>query len=225
MISSNDNEKPDFQNAMFAANSILCESRTISTFPFKVKSLIKELCDIKIVPMNKSLDAFHVNVDVIRSEDAALVRFEGYEIIFYNENKSKNRIKFSLLHELGHYCLLHDLDNKEIYDISEVETNFFAAQLLMPEQIINELRKRGKQINVVNLTQWFGVSREAAQKRIDTLRKCNYSKRSEEDKMLDEIILTKYSSFIDNIAPKNEYIYDVDYEEELQKERNSWLCR
>lgn len=37
----------------------------------------------------------------------------------------------------------HDLNNKSDYSLYEVEANFFAAQLLMPEQVINELRRRG----------------------------------------------------------------------------------
>ena len=105
-------------------------------------------------------------------------------------------------HELGHLQCGHDLDNKDVYDIYEVEANFFAAQLLMPEQVIIELQNRGAMITKENLIEWFSVSKEAAEKRIATLRKIDFKRRSLEEKVVYESILLKYKSFIDKIAHK-----------------------
>lgn len=66
----------------------------------------------------------------------------------------------------------------------------------MPEQIINELIKRGKRISKENLILWFGVSEQAAIKRLDTLRKIDFSKRNYDEKDMDEMIVTKYKTFI-----------------------------
>ena len=118
----------------------------------------------------------------------------------------------------------HDLNNKENYDLYEVEANFFAAQLLMPEQVINELRRRGTQITSHQLQKWFGVSKLAAEKRMETLRKIDYSHRTDEEKTMDDYIVMKYKNFIDKIAPvSNTFnMYDPYEEEELQNERNNW---
>ena len=89
----------------------------------------------------------------------------------------------------------HKLNDSSNYQIQEIEANFFAAQLLMPEQIINELIKRGKRISKENLILWFGVSEQAAIKRLDTLRKIDFSKRNYDEKDMDEMIVTKYKTF------------------------------
>ena len=103
----------------------------------------------------------------------------GNKIIFYNESiNSKSRIRFSIAHEFGHDQMHHKLNDSSNYQIQEIEANFFAAQLLMPEQIINELIKRGNRISKENLILWFGVSEQAAIKRLDTLRKIDFSKET-----------------------------------------------
>ena len=116
----------------------------------------------------------------------------------------------------------HKLNDSSNYQIQEIEANFFAAQLLMPEQIINELIKRGKRISKENLILWFVVSEQAAIKRLDTLRKIDFSKRNYDEKDMDEMIVTKYKTFIDSIAPKSFNYYDYDEEEEMQNVRNNW---
>ena len=166
---------------------------------------------------------YGIDIKTFGSQDAIYQNLEEKGIIFYNEEiSSKERQRFSLNHEFGHIQLNHDLDNKNMYGIYEVETNFFAAQMLMPEQIINELINRGKQITVENLMSWFKVSKTAARKRLDTLRKIDFSHRSYDERVIDESIVLKYQTFIDSIAPKRVDYYDPYMEEELQHERDSW---
>lgn len=118
----------------------------------------------------------------------------------------------------------HNLNDEVNYDLYEVEANFFAAQLLMPEQLIIELRRRGMQITKEKLQKWFGVSKQAAEKRMETLRKIDYSHRTDEEKSMDDYIIMKFQNFINEIAPiSNSFnIYDPYEEEELQNERDSW---
>lgn len=104
----------------------------------------------------------------------------------------------------------------------EIETNFFAAQLLMPEQILREFIRRGVAVNNVFLRQHFGVSREAAEKRLKTLARTNSEWRTRQEAEYDDIILAKYSSFIDSICPKSSY-YDYEYEEDMQNQRDKWF--
>jgi len=92
----------------------------------------------------------------------------------------------------------------------------------MPEQVLNELKDRGAVISVEFLVKTFGVSKEAAQKRIETMGKINYDWRSSDESLFDETILFKYKTFIDSILPKKNRNtwYEDDYE--MQQERDSW---
>lgn len=216
--------KPDFKNANIRANEILVASSTIISFPVRAKRIIKEWTDISLVPF-KNAHKFNVDIEAFGSESAVLHCKCGRYVIFYNDEEIAQRVKFSILHELGHYIFQHKLDkykSREEYDKNEVEANCFAAQLLMPEQVINELKNRGAIISKEFLQNNFGVSEEAAEKRIKTLGKLNYGWRSPEEKIFDETILFKYSLFMDSILPKkNQYtMYEYDYE--MQRERDGW---
>ncbi|WP_256197225.1 ImmA/IrrE family metallo-endopeptidase [Massilicoli timonensis] len=214
--------KPDFKKALEKANDVLVSSIVIETFPFSIKKVIKEKTNIACRSYLKA-GMYGIDIKTFGSQDAIYQNLEEKGIIFYNEEiSSKERQRFSLNHEFGHIQLNHDLDNKNMYGIYEVETNFFAAQMLMPEQIINELINRGKQITVENLMSWFKVSKTAARKRLDTLRKIDFSHRSYDERVIDESIVLKYQTFIDSIAPKRVDYYDPYMEEELQHERDSW---
>lgn len=219
--------KPRFKKIIDEVNMILLNSDNIKSFPFSITKVIKEQTGIVCRSFDKGA-AYGVEIAAFGSDDAIIEKFNGRYIIFYNDSStiSTERKKFSLGHEFGHKIMNHNLINKENYDTYEVEANFFAAQLLMPEQVINELRKRGMQITKENLQKWFGVSKLAAKKRMETLRKIDYSRRTEDEKAMDDYIIMKFQFFIDTIAPKskknNIYDYDPYEDEELQRERDKW---
>lgn len=147
------------------------------------------------------------------------------KIIFYNEEELIARIRFSILHEYGHYKLQHDLDTKdeEMYKKFEVETNYFAAQLLMPEQLIRELQSRGKRITKEFLIELFEVSEMAAQKRINTLNKNLIL--SEQERYFDDLIIQKYKNWLDSkVPPLNSFNMFFD-EYERQQERERWMYK
>ena len=60
------------------------------------------------------------------SEDA--FRSGSMRLIAYNDRKPQKRIRFSLMHELGHHVLKHKNDTSE----NENEANFFANNTLAP---------------------------------------------------------------------------------------------
>ena len=164
--------KPDFEKSYVAANNILVSSDVLTMFPFKTKDILK-MEDNIICCSYKKAKKYNVNIEDFGSKSAVLIKQGDNKIIFYNEEELIARIRFSILHEYGHYKLQHDLDTKdeEMYKKFEVETNYFAAQLLMPEQLIRELQARGKRITKEFLIELFEVSEMAAQKRINTLNK------------------------------------------------------
>jgi len=131
------------------------------------------------------------------------------------------------LHEFGHYILGHELNldrNNKLYGVQEVKANCFAAQVLMPEQLLRECSKRGKKLSEDFIMQSFGVSWEAARKRRNTLARTVYEWHSREESRYDDIILIKYAEALNRIAPvPYQYSYSFEDDYEREQERNSWL--
>ncbi|HHV13248.1 MAG TPA: ImmA/IrrE family metallo-endopeptidase [Clostridiales bacterium] len=82
--------------------------------------------------------------------------------IFYNDKKAKRRIRFSLMHELGHLVL--DTDD-------EAEANTFASNILAPSMAVHYSNIK----NVRELSNLFDVSLECAKYALDTCEKWSYS--------------------------------------------------
>lgn len=213
--------KPDFQKAYRNANEILVSSKIITSFPYSATKLIKEQSQIVCRSFDKA-HKYNVDIEAFGSESAVIMNLDNRDIIFYNQNEKPERVKFSMLHEYGHRKNGHDfkINSDEIYGIAEVETNYFASQLLMPEQILREFQKRGKRIDKDFLINTFGVSEQAAIKRIENLKKITWE-RSLLEKQYDDIILNKYMTWINSTVSNNiDYFFIED--EEKQKERELW---
>lgn len=215
--------KPNFAKAYSAANEILVKSNIIATFPFSPIDLVKEqaLCVCRSYSLARK---YGVDMKDFGSESAVIMSMGGKTIIFYDDLKPKAHIGFSIIHELGHLINQHDFRNKdeELYGQYEVETNFFSAQLLMPEQLIRELQHRGVRISTGFLQSEFGVSALAADKRLSTLARTSGEWRSRAEREFDDIILLKYASFLDRICPITDR-FDFEDEYEKQRERERWL--
>jgi len=209
-------KKPEFSKSYRLANEILVSSHSLTDFPFSIKKIVQERGNGNIVckPFSKAA-LYGADIPAFGSESAVIFAYNGRYIIFYNEREKLERVRFSIGHEFGHRLLEHDfnLPLSDQYSRQEVETNFFAAQLLMPEQILREFQRRGAVINRQFLMTAFGVSEQAADKRIETLAKTNYEWRSRTEKEFDDVILMKFASFINRICPQRRDYYDFDYEE------------
>lgn len=213
---------PSFSSAYSKANEILVKSHLIAQFPYSARDLVTEQSEIKCRTFKKALE-YGVDISSFGSDSATIFKLNEKYIIFYNDEKPINHVKFSILHELGHFVNDHDFQAKDsvTYHKYEVETNCFAAQLLMPEQILREIQNRGTKITHTFLQEHFGVSHQAADKRITTLAKTNIEWRSRVEKEFDDIILLKYSSFLNTICPvQNKYDFEDEYARQLG--RNSW---
>lgn len=223
MIFDEDNDKPRYRKIIEEADIALLSSSVATTFPYSMKEFVKEQTKAKL-RSNKYAAAYGIDIKDFGTEDAIFYQYNGMDMIIYNDSiNSKQRKRFSLGHETGHIKLDHDLNNKESYGLYEVEANFYAAQILMPEQIINELIKRGKDITIKNLMAWFDVSEAAARKRLETLNKIDFSRRNYDERNSDKQVILKYKKFIDSVAPLKTYYYDPYEDEEEQRERDKWL--
>lgn len=215
------NSKPDFQKAYIKANEILASSKIINSFPYSATRLIKEQSNIVCRSFEKA-NKYNVDIEAFGSDSAVIMNFGDKYIIFYNQNEIPARVRFSMLHEFGHKVNGHKfrVTSDEIYGIAEVETNYFTAQVLMPEQILREFQRRGKRIDKYFLMKTFGVSEQAANKRIENLNRITWE-RSQLEKEYDDIILYKYLSWVNSIVPNNiDYLFED--EEERQNEREQW---
>ena len=105
-----------------------------------------------------------------KSEDgAALIGYDGYCILYNDIDRSSQRIRFTLAHELGHIVLGHlkfntclcRLSGQE-YDILEKEANQFASQLLSPEPLIYDILKESHKINTSQIRDIFDISYKSA---------------------------------------------------------------
>ena len=219
--------KPDFQKALILANEILTVSDCIKDFPFNMIDLIEEQSDIQCCSYKKAMRLYGVDIKIFGSKSAILFERQGRALLFFNQDEADYRIRFSLAHEFGHYLFNHRLNvTDEVYRREEIEANFFAGQLLMPEQIISTLQSRYVKIDADYLKRIFGVSADAAERKIRTLKRATKGWRSEEECGYDAIIKTKFADFITRSIPaSHQTMLFPDYEEVFsrQQERDRWL--
>ena len=84
-------------------------------------------------------------------------------IVAYNSHNSKGRIRFSLMHELGHHVLGHTGNS----DQNEQEANAFASHILAPRMAIHYSKCK----NAEDVSQIFDVSHNAAAIAFDSYRR------------------------------------------------------
>ena len=97
--------------------------------------------------------------------------------IYISSNMSQERKKFTLAHELGHHFLhkgqkyrIDDLDySRDDKDTQEEsQANYFAASLLVPKELL--LKKIQEGFNLIQLAEYFGVSKPVVENRIKWLK-------------------------------------------------------
>ena len=84
-------------------------------------------------------------------------------IIAYNSEKPSGRIRFSLMHELGHHVLGHIGNSPK----NEKEANLFASYILAPRMAIHYSRCK----NANDVSKVFKISYEAAENAFDDYRR------------------------------------------------------
>lgn len=102
---------------------------------------------------------------------------DGVWIMTVNSKQHPKRQRFTLAHELAHY-ILHKEKNTEFQDSTffrgnnmdslEYMANDFAATLLMPDDKVNELIKKGIR-NIGELAEKFDVSAAAMKYKVEKL--------------------------------------------------------
>ena len=86
---------------------------------------------------------------------------EGFtldEAIYYNDFQLDTRIRFTIMHELGHIMLDHAEDD----EIAEIEANFFAGYILVPPILVYAHDKTGE-MDQETIKRLFYVSAPVAE--------------------------------------------------------------
>lgn len=126
----------------------------------------------------KTFSDIEVRYEQMAPNESGSFKFDNNKwIITVNRNHHKNRQKFTLAHELGHY-ILHREKNISIVDTTffrnneidsvEYTANEFAAKLLMPKERLEFLISQGAR-NIGELAEKFEVSASAMKYRVLSL--------------------------------------------------------
>lgn len=164
------------------------EDSGISKLPISITALIKTSPNIRIVKYSTFARKHNTTVERIaksgNSEDGFCVwhSTEDRYVIFYNDTiKNKQRIRFTLAHELGH-CVLghHQLVKKAVlsrrslteseYSNLEKEANFFARTILAPLPIIFKYGEIYKKMTLPFIQGTFNVSPSVSSNVLNNLK-------------------------------------------------------
>lgn len=133
------------------------------------------------IPVNPIEIAESMGVEVYKSNefdvDGEFLFYEGRPSIIYRPSGNTRRDRFTVAHELGHFCLRHgpryrdprknfSLSN---YDLFERDANMFAAELLMPEEVVQYAVRVSEMQDVEEMCEYFDVSGAAMRIRLERL--------------------------------------------------------
>lgn len=79
---------------------------------------------------------------------------ESQWIIAYNENMPSARVRFTIMHEIGHIILKHS----EHSELADSEANYFASYSLAPPPLIHEIKPE----DYIDVAEIFDISKECA---------------------------------------------------------------
>lgn len=161
----------EFKSAIAEAREIL-QKYKLKSFPIDVEGLCKSL-GIEI----QYVDFSAIEGKVGKEISGAIQKRDGTYTILVNEDESDVRARFTIAHELGHYFLHVKDDPRQIVtsfrrdrSSRETEANKFAAELLMPRELIE--KEYLKMVIPVSdtLAKKFQVSKPAMRVRLDSLK-------------------------------------------------------
>lgn len=129
--------------------------------------------------LQKILDKLPASIEVgghLEDEESSNVTLEGHFKIFVSRYSSRQRDRFTVAHELGHY-FVHFLHPKRVAPVKfnrggtglvETQANVFASSLLMPEL---SFRDKHRELNgdCEKLASTFDVSLAAVEVRAKVL--------------------------------------------------------
>lgn len=162
------------------------EQYKIKTFPIDPFEIIQTE-KYGLMKYSELMQDYHCSLDKVctclRSSDGKTILESQYYSIAYNDFKTDTRIRFTLMHELGHIYLNHLVDfektemlrdgklssglTKQEYKVLESEANAFARNVLSPVSMFLTLKDK----SIKNVSRTFGISPSASETRIDFINR------------------------------------------------------
>lgn len=189
-------DKPRFQYAIDRAYSILLEIG-VDRFPVSPWEVIEQWPEhIKCLSWSRARevlnteDPFHLHQT--KAEARTLCRRDHgnvYMIIYDDVNvTNQERIRWTLMHELGHIFCRHLIDFEETAldrgglsngenSVLEVEAHFFASEMLVPSAVFH----RFSDVAPEEIRLLCGISEEASKKAYNRLYQNDYYKATSKD--------------------------------------------
>lgn len=125
-------------------------------------------------------------------DECIVIPIRGRFLILYdNERLCFSRRRWSIAHEIGHICCRHDCDGP----LQEAQANVFAAELLAPMVVVQELYRRGHICCPLDVSNLFGISAQAGQHRWDELLYSDFTPLSEEEELLQRYLPLIHAHF------------------------------
>ena len=143
----------------------------------KANKLLKDNC-LFVPPVNAKELALNMGLKVVFVDFNQTANFQDVSgfihsssrTLYVNANESPKRQNFTIAHEIGHYILGHTNSEEYsmLYRVSSItneedsnlekEANYFAANLLVPEQFLKNIIKSYPGITDAQLGNMFFVS-------------------------------------------------------------------
>ena len=165
--------KPDFDKCEKLATQLLLQQQTPNSLYVDVRKLkydvpicfdtIQHYCAVT----GSSILSLTGAQEMLK--DGCTIKKYGINIVLYNQSAEwcPERLNWTLAHEVGHVYSGHSGDDPK----EEVEAHWFAAQLLMHENILRDLAGLNRGLCARDIEKLFKVSAMAAQKRVESLNK------------------------------------------------------
>lgn len=166
-----------------SALDILNEYGNTNQVPIDLYMLLKKI-GISALPMDfsyleKKLNKGHILGLVLSTKNDA--------VIYYSENDTPNRQRFTIAHELGHICshLKPDTNDypyidwrieEEASNDNEKKANVFAGELLIPLKKLKEVYLSMQLPSSIDLASIFGVSINVMEERLNYLHVSYYNR-------------------------------------------------
>lgn len=147
---------------------------TYSEIDIKILEVLK-ICNIKSFPLDCDEIVRELGCKLFKYSELSQAKLNSclmvsdesmklHNRIYYNDRMNIGKIRFSIMHELGHIILGHGDYKNDIY---EIESNYFASHILAPRMAIHYSGCK----NHVHVANQFNLSIEAAQYAFDDYRR------------------------------------------------------
>lgn len=185
--------RPRYEYAKKKAYELLSDL-DIREYPIDIFNIYK-IKNIKYFSLSEAapLISLYPNLSNLLTKDAfdkndmdaftTIIPNFGY-VTFYDDQKSDDRIRFTLAHELGHILLNHCIDFEETlyfrsglsaaqYKVLEREADTFAGAFIRPARLVRLLNSIYQKLHIAEIQAIFNISYSAANACINIVKKLN----------------------------------------------------